>query len=217
MNKKYLIFGLPILCLVLVSAALVTHFAMVQTNIEVKAPITLEQSLFTFDGTEILNDGQNHYLLVKGWNNLDVEVPAIPVITITRYGQPIIDTTGIHLAIDAGGDMHYCYDPAGNMTDVNNCDEDYVQWLINNNNPDWFDWVGTESYVESGFESPIVNHNDNSWYTIDEVSGTYVDGVITLPETGVDPGIIAALLVIRADFGVIPGDYEIKVELIPTA
>ncbi|KKM93120.1 hypothetical protein LCGC14_1211660 [marine sediment metagenome] len=219
MNEKKLIaFGImSVLAIMFVTAGLVSHFVMVQADIEVQAPITLEGSLFTFNGTEILNDGENHYLLVKGWNSLGVEIPAIPVITITRDGQEITDTTGIHLAIDGGGDMHYCYDLAGDMTNVDDCDVDYVQWLTNNNNEDWFDWVGTDTYENSGFVSPIVNHGGNSWYTIEQAGGTYVNGVITLPETGVDPGLFAALLVVKADFGVTPGNYKIKVEFNPVA
>ncbi len=192
------------------SAALVAHFATLTTNVSVEAPITLEQELYTLDG-EVLNDGNNHYLLIKGKNKLEVDVPAIPVITIMRYGQPIIDTIGIHLALDIGGDMHYCYDPAGDMTNVYDCDIDYVQYLTNN--PDWFDWAGTDATYElSGFVSPVINHGGDSWVGI---SSLFENGVLTLPTEGFEPGLFAALLVVRADLGVTPGTYTIEVELKP--
>lgn len=216
MKKKIMIFGMiSILALAFVSAGLVSHFAKIKTNIAVESPLTLEQSIFTFNETEVLNDGQNHYLLIKGMNNLDVEVPADVVITITAVDEersPFnVDGIGLHLAVDAGGDMHYCYESGGNMTGITDCDTQYVQWL--ENNADRFDWVGTDSTYElSGFESPIVNHNGNSWT---DASPLFVDGVLTLPVVGVDPGIIAALLVIRADIALVPGDYEVKVEFIP--
>ncbi len=215
MNKK-LLFGviLGVFVIAFATAGLVSHFAKVQSDINVTAPLTLEQSLFTFDETEILNDGQNHYLLIKGENNLDVEVPATAVITIKRNGQEITDNTGLHLAIDSGGDMHYCYDSGGNMTGITNCDIQYVEYLENNNEA-WFDWLGTDATYElSGFESPIINHGGNSWT---DGSHLFVNGVLTLPGIDPDPGIIAALLVVKADFGIEPGEYTIEVELKPTA
>lgn len=212
MNKKKLlpIVLLSLLVIGVATASLVSYFAKVTATISVEAPITLDQELFTFsEGT--LNDGENHYLLIKGYNQLDFEVPAIPVITITRNGAEITDTTGIHLALDGGGDMHYCYEEMGVMTDIGNCDVGYVQYLTNN--PDWFDWLGTDATYElSGFVSPVINHGGNSWI---DGSSMFVNGVLTLPETGVDPGLIAALVVIRADFGTLPGTYVIKVEFKP--
>lgn len=217
-GKKIL--GIPLTLLVLglmviggASAALVGYFASVTTTVIVEAPITLRDDLFTIDSEDLI-DGQNHYLLIKGNNRLGIEVPATAVITIKRDGAEITDTTGIHLAIDAGGDMHYCYDLLGEMTNVEDCDVDYVQWL--ENNPDWFDWLGTDSTYElSGFESPIINHGGNSWFTIEQAEGTWENGVMTLPGIDPAPGLFAALLVVRADPGIKLGTYTIEVELIP--
>jgi len=209
MNKKLIIFGiLGVFALALVSAALVSHFATIQTDIAVENPLTLEQDFFTFSETEVLNDGQNHYLLIKGENKLDVEVLADAVITITKDGLPI-DGVGIHLAVDAGGDMHYAWDELYNPEAHN-----WETWMLAN--ADWFDWVGTETYLESGFESPVIDHNENSWYTYEQVGGTWENGVLTLPGINPDPGLLAALLVIRGDAGLTPGTYTVKVELNPT-
>ena len=204
----------------MVSAGIIEHFDKLEANINAETPIELDQTLFVFDGEEVLNDGQNHYLLIKGQNKLNVEIPATAVITITAVDEEDVpfdvDGVGLHFAIDAGGDMHYCYDPAGDMTNVTDCDTDYVQWLINNNNPDWFDWLGTDAtYEDSGFVDPIVNHGGNSFYNIDIIGGTWANGVITIPGVDPDPGLIAALLVVRADPGLKLGTYTIKVELKP--
>lgn len=212
MNKKYLVFGLMgLFAVALVSAALIPYFAKVKTNVDVIAPITLDDSLFDIS-SETLNDGNNHYLLVKGWNSFSEEVLTDIVITITKEdesGNPVIvtDIEGIHIAVDTGGDMHYCYDPAGDMANVNNCDVDYVQYLTNN--PDLFSWGGTDDdYIDSGFVSPV---NGNGWIP---GSTFVVDGVLKFP-IGVDSGIIASLIAIRADFGLEPGNYTIEVEFKP--
>ena len=211
-NKKIL--GIPMTLFIFgllviggVSAALVSYLSnTIQAEVTVSSPVVLDQELFGF-GDEVLNDGYNHYLLIKGLNSLDVEVPATPIITIKKDGATITDTTGIHLGIDVGGDIHYCYEDMGDMTGITDCDTDYVLWL--ENNPDWFDWAGTDATYElSTFVSPVINHGGNSWM---DVSSLFVNGVLTLPETGVDPGLIAALLVIRGDFGLAPGDYTIEV------
>ena len=214
MNKKLMVFGIiGLFAMALVSAAIVSYFAMVETDVTVDAPITLEQSLFDISG-ETLNDGENHYLLIKGDNNFDAEVPTIPVITITKDDLPITNTTGLHLALDGGGDMHYCYDSDGDMTGVGSCNLYYVEWL--ENNPEYFDWIGNDAdYDSSGFESPVEDTDDDSFHNIIAVGGTWANGVMTLPETGVNSGLIAALLVVKADFGVTPGDYQIKVEFKP--
>jgi len=214
MNKKIMIFGiLGIFLIAAISAGLVSHFTTVQADINVEAPITLEDTLFEFDiGT--LNDGYNHYLLIKGENNLDFEVPADAVITITAVDEldaPFeVDGIGLHLAVDAGGDMHYAWDDLYNPNG-----DDWETWMLAN--ADWFDWIGTEVYDDSGFESPIIDHNDNSWYTYDQVGGTWENGVMTLPGINPDPGLLAALLVVRADPGLTPGTYTVKVELNPVA
>ena len=209
-KKKLLTFGIvSLFALALVSAAIVSHFATVQADIDVKAPITLEQSLFTFGAeTEVLNDGQNHYLLIKGMNHLAIEVPATAVITITKNGHSITDTTGLHLAVDAGGDMHYAWDEAYNPDN-----EGWKTWMLDN--ADWFDWIGTEAYEDSGFENPVINDGTNSWDIYDEVGGIWENGVMTIPGINPDPGMIAALLVVRADPGLEIGEYTFKVELNP--
>jgi hypothetical protein len=211
MNKKYLAFGfIGLFMVAFAAAAIAMNFATVQTDIEAEALITLDQDLFTFDGEEILNDGKNHYLLIKGENHLDVEIPADVVITITKDGETITDATGIHIAVDAGGDMHYTYEESYNPSG-----DDWMTWMLNN--ADWFDWVGTETYELSGFESPVTNHAGNSWYTVTEAGGTWENGVLTLPGIDPDSGLLAALLVIRADFGVELGTYVVKVEINPVS
>ncbi len=212
MNKKKLLFIIPILLLVGIgTAVLVDYYGKLTTDVAVESPITFDEDLYDLGSEEVLNDGHNHYLLIKGENHLDMEVPVIPVITILKDGEPITDATGLHLAIDAGGDMHYCYDPLGDMTDVGNCDTDYIQYLTNN--PDWFDWLGTDSTYElSGFVSPVINHGGDSWI---DGSSLFNEGVLTLPETGVDPGLFVALLVVRGDLSLDPGNYRIEVEFRP--
>ena len=219
LKKKVNVFGksIPVLAIfvlgiALVSAALVPYFASITGSATATAPITLEQSLFTFGDSATLNDGENHYLLLKGNNAFAEEIPADVVINITKDGLPITDMTGIHLALDAGGDMHYCYDSLGDMTGISDCDTQYVQWLENGNNEDWFDWVGIETYEESGFESSIVNHGGDSWM---DVSAYLKDGVLTLPGVNPDSGLLAALLVIRADIALEPGEYTVQVDIVP--
>jgi hypothetical protein len=44
-----------------------------------------------------------------------------------------------------------------------------------------------------------------------------VNGVMTIPGVDPDPGLIASLLVVRADFGLEPGTYTIEVEFQPVS
>ncbi len=88
---------------------------------------------------------------------------------------------------------------------------DWETWMLAN--ADWFDWLGTDATYElSGFVDPVVNHGGNSWI---DGSFLFVDGVMTIPGIDPDSGLIAALLVVRADPGLEVGTYTIEVELIP--
>ncbi len=71
-KKKFLMFGLPILALVLVSAALVTYWGQTQMDIEVTEAITIDNNVCDF--TTVAGEGYE-LCLISGKNNAYDKIP----------------------------------------------------------------------------------------------------------------------------------------------
>ncbi len=172
-SKK--IFGIPITFLVIgmmiiggATATLVGYLSnTISADVTVDSPILLNDgnSDFTVD---IDNGGEYDMALIKVENKADVPV----------YGNLKIifsDVTGWHTAVSE--DITYCFNGQGDTTNVDNCADDYKQWV--KDNPEWMDWVADSDYNSSVYEANyVINHGENSFTNLG-----YDDNSLVMPIT----------------------------------
>ncbi len=136
----------------------------------IESPITIDEEI----GLEltITHSGSDDFALVKITNHIERDITANVELTVdgSDFGY---DTEGIAIAIT--DDINYCFSNQGDMTDVENCEEDYMTWM--ENNVDWNDWYANEEYSEDAFFSELVLNTDGNSFT----SLGYNGNLFTLP------------------------------------
>ena len=81
MNKKLLMFGLPLLAVVLVSAALLTYYGVIAGSVTTTQSVVLiGNTVFEFDGSADVIGQSFHECSFSVKNNADVEVPVVLVV-----------------------------------------------------------------------------------------------------------------------------------------
>jgi len=218
LNKKVSMFGkrIPIFVLVgllvvgLGSAALVTYLSnTINTTVTVVQPFLLEGEQFTL---EIEAAGEDGFALVKITNQADVLITADVEIAVNEWTgswTPLADLSGIDIALT--DDINYCFTPDGDLTGVENCEEDYLTWI--GNNIDWCDWYSNTDYAEAVFYSPlVVNTDGNSFHSL----GGYNANTLTLPGLDFEASeTVYGVIYVATDVGLVPGYYQFTVTVVP--
>jgi len=205
--KKVKILGksVPILVLVLlgvgmVSATLVTYFASITTDVEVKAPITLVGDQFSFD---VEYSGEDSFALIELTNHADVPIPGNIKITVSP------DVAGIRMALSE--DINYCLAGAGDMTGIiHNCKIDYMEWL--EDNTDWFDWEASHAYSDILYPSDLViNHDGDSFKDVGYIGNSLIFPAVEFPADTT----LYAIMYISTNTALTPTTYTFNVSIVP--
>lgn len=208
-NKKIL--GIPLTLFVLgllvvggASAALVGYLSnTVLTTQTVESPIVLQNGNSELD-VSIEYGGEYDMALLTIENKASVPIEGNLEI---QYQ----DSVGWHTAVSE--DISYCFKSMGDMSNVEDCRNDFEQWV--QNNPDWMDWNADASYSDSDYKSPYVVNTDGDSF----VSVGYTGDSLVLPVTGDDaiPAETKAYAVVYFDTEsrVAPGEQTIDVLFTP--
>ena len=89
MNKKYMMFGIPLLCLTLVSAMLISHYGSVSQEINIESPIEVSE----YTATELSGILQSPVLggLVSAENKATFDVQVEVISEATEDGESSVD------------------------------------------------------------------------------------------------------------------------------
>jgi len=216
-NKKYLAFGiLGIFALALVSAAVLTHFAQMQVDVEVTEAITTTGGECTFS---TIAGGDYKLCLMDITNNLDKEVNVDITLKVQKWdGTEYVNLTNDDgLLVGLTEDVSYCFKsmgdmvyPEGNvMTEITDCATQFEDWMLQN--ADWLDWeVLTQAYPGE--------------YDISIVEGTGLTNVVDLTtgELTITGEVIPAnlnfqpVLYVDSSVALVPGDYRVIFEIVPS-
>ena len=153
-KKKLMLFGLPILALVLVSGALLTYFGSVSTDVTIENPI--EFGLYDTDSVLIPNDGSANmksgevfefFKIAKNKANVGIEFAIVTIVQGTKDG----------VYIDSAG-------PQGDKDTIGQAVVDGTgQW---DNTEDWYQIEGESWYLHGAHNSDLVSDY------------AYLDGVV---------------------------------------
>lgn len=201
MNKKYLAFGIMgFFAIALVTAGVVNFYSQKQVDMDIESPVVLHGDLFESISL-IAGDGYNLYL-IEGENLLDREIDVNVKFSLLKDGEELTNTEGFNLGYSS--DIDYAYsEEYGN---VGSWEEAQV-WM--NDNLNWFDWYLTGN-LEDYDSSVITNHGGNSAFS------NVLDFNAEIPES-LKPGKFYAVVYFDVNEAVVPGDYTLSVDLIPTA
>lgn len=199
MNKKYLIFGIVgFFAIALVTAGVVNFYSQKQVDMDIESPVVLYGNQLESISL-IAGDGYNLYL-IEGENLLDRDVDVKVRFSLLKDGEVLIGTEGFYLGYSS--DIDYAYKDFG-ATDW----EEAKDWM--NDNLDWFDWYLTGDLGDYN-SSVITNHESNSTY----------ENVLKFNEEiteSLKSGKFYAVVYFDVNEAVVPGDYTLSVDLIPTS
>ena len=122
MNKKLLVFGIPLLCLALVTAGLVTYLSnSVHVGVEVESPMSIEfvgevpSGIYAGDDLVFTTVTTNHASVDVEGVLVEVKVPNFDGIGITYFHDDGTWSGDIPVCT-SGDDAYYYVGPAGGFT-----------------------------------------------------------------------------------------------------
>ena len=210
-TKKYITFGIvAFFAIALVSAGLVSYLSNTVTeDITVESPFSIDETI----GLDLVvgYSANDDFSLVKITNHAERDITA-DVEILVNPGEFGYDNVNGGIAIALTEDINYCFKGQGDMTDVTNCETDYMTWMTNN--IDWNDWYANEGYNENIFFSDLViNHGGDSFFSLGYVEDSFVLPGLTFP-TGET---IYGIVYITTNPALEPNTYDFGMTIIPTA
>ncbi len=200
-SKTFLFAVLPILVMMVVSAGFVSYYSQKQIHMEFESGVTLQGELSEDVGLLMAGDGYNIYL-VEGENKLNESVDVEFQFTLLKDGIELEDTEGFYLAYS--DDIQYAYsEEYGNVDNW----EDAKDWLYAN--LDWFDWYLTGDLGDYD-DSIITNHGGNSAYE------NVLDFNTAIAED-LDTGKFYAVVYFDSSVAIVPDNYTLRIDMMPTA
>lgn len=189
-----------LLIVAVAGAAIVTYLSnTISEEIIVDSPIALVGTEFELD---IEYSGEDDFVLIKLTNNADVDITGDFEVAVSP------DVVGISIAITE--DINYCFSSQGNMTNVNDCETDYLVWMANN--IDWNDWYANNAYTAEEYPSPlVVNTNGDSFVAVG-----YTGNKLILPGQTLSAGdTVYGVIYVATNPALTPMTYIFDVTMVP--
>ena len=182
------------------SGVLVNYLSnTISEEVVVESPIELVGTEFEFD---IAYGGEDDFVLIKLVNKADVDITGDFEVVISP------DVVGISMAISE--DISYCFKDQGDMTNVSDCETDYLIWMANN--IDWNDWYGDKSYSDTDYPSAlVVNTNGDSF-----VGLGYTGNKLVLPGLTLGAGeSFYGVIYMSTNVALVPATYNFDMVFVP--
>jgi len=208
MNKKLLIFGLPILAIVvvgLVVAGVLTYWKGTQVDVNVEDSFDVEEVIC--DLTVTAGDGGYELCLFEATNNLDRPLNVDFELKVQKKDaggtyRNLVDDDGVYVGLSE--DLQYAYSSEyGRCLDWT-CAED---WMLAN--PEWFDWYLTQTWEGYYDTSVITNDGENSVQVM-----PLTDGVLAFTEIVPVNYEIHSVIYVGSGLNLESGDYRVILDAV---
>jgi len=219
LKKKINLFGKEVSVLLIaligigvVSAALVPYFAQMQVDLAVTGAITTVGGVCSFS---TVAGGDYELCIIDVTNNLAEDVS----VDITLKVQELVGTEYINLADDDGllvgltEDVSYCFKGQGEMSTpvvITDCATQYEDWMLQN--ADWLDWEVLTQPYPGEYDTSIVEGTGLTNY-VDLTTGELTQtGETISANLNFQP-----VIYVDSSVALVPGDYRVIFEIVPTA
>ncbi len=95
MKKKLWLLTVGILLVSIVSAAIITYYAVLSTETTVNSPISVYEEKFVLEGE--LNNDERHKLLIEGNNKKDFSIPVELELQVKHEGELLENQNGLQI------------------------------------------------------------------------------------------------------------------------
>ena len=193
----------------LATASLVSYLSnTVQADIKVESTFTIDEEIGL--DLEVGYSANDDFSLVKITNNAERDITADIEVLVDLSEFGYYNTEG-GIGIALTEDINYCFSEQGDMTNVEDCETDYMNWM--ENNIAWNDWYANEVYDDEVFFSDlVVNTDGDSFHNLG-----YDEDKFVLPGLNFPAGeTVYGIVYVSTNPALEPSTYDFSMTIVPT-